>query len=1067
MTRGRVFYILVMNTQRRLNNDLSFTLPSLDKIIHQLQPGERLCYLYQSPSEHQAIIAPYIRYGLENGEACLYITQEHTVAEVETLLASSDFPLTHYLQSGQLMIVRAAAAYQHEGHFTPAARLQYLTDQTEKALQRGFRALRLLDDMSWSLYEPLDSRQIIAHEAHLDALTHILPVVAICQYNDSLFPPEILLDTLVIHSLIIVGGAVCHNLYYIPPDKFLQSLHDPQKEYQYYLNHLRSSAQLHHALQSTERRYQELFNNLPIGLYQITREGEILNVNQTLVELLRYPNAETLLQSNIRSLYVNTKDQNYLWEKMWLDDPVTDFVTQIRRYDGTIIWARQNIRTIASTTEHPVVYEGILEDITDRRQAEETLHKLLRAVEQTDDSVVITNRKGIIEYINPAFERLTGYSVNEALGQTPRLLKSGVHDERFYQQLWTAILRGDTFWAEFTNRKKSGELYYQEETVTPIRNSHGEITHFVSTGRDITERKRQELERAQLYEAERQQRQHAEALHAAGVSVSSTLDMQEVLERILNELGKVIAYDSASVLLPEGDSVWIAAARGLPLKSLFAHQLFRANALLIDMKENHQPLILEDASADPRFEQLSSTYYIRGWMGVPLLARDRLIGYLTLDSRTPGTYSIQHANLAMGFAVQAAMAVENARLHQDLQKQIQVLQEAQVRLIQSEKLAAIGELIAGVAHELNNPLGTVILYAQLLQRKIGDAAQQKDLSILVQQAQRAAGIVRALLDFARQRPPERMPIQLNDIIASALSLMAYELRTHNIQYRTELTNDLPLTLADSHQLQQVFINLLNNAYQAISSVRPQGTLTISTELGPSLFLRQQRHSPLMLRARLADDGPGISPEALNRVFDPFFTTKPPGEGTGLGLSVCHGIINEHAGHIWAESQLGQGTTFFVEIPWIRTKPDDDESVAENNGRPAATISGTILIIDDETGLRQVIARALRQEQYQVDTVDDGQAGWQKLQTNDYDLILCDVRMPGLSGPEFYWRIQAEKPHLLNRLFFITGDTVSQSTQQFLQAQKVPYLVKPFELDVLGQAVQKHIAAAVRSTISDH
>jgi len=382
---------------------------------------------------------------------------------------------------------------------------------------------------------------------------------------------------------------------------------------------------------------------------------------------------------------------------------------------------------------------------------------------------------------------------------------------------------------------------------------------------------------------------------------------------------------------------------------------------------------------------------------------------------------------------------------------------AQARLVQSEKLAAIGELVAGVAHELNNPLTSIIGYAQLMQ--VGQMSEQarQDMAKIVAQSRRAAGIVRSLLDFARQRPSERRLVQVNDVLSSTLELLTYELRTHNIEWAIRFSPDLPLILADPYQLQRVFVNLVHNARQAMGETRGSGHLTLTTESGPSIFVNGQREAAPVIRVIVRDDGPGIPSELLSRIFDPFFTTKPPGEGTGLGLSVCHGIVSEHGGHIWAESGP-EGATFFVELP--AATPEGSPPIEAGNppSEPAADkekpspASAHILMIDDEVDLLTALTLALRHEGYRVDPVSDGKTALARLTETRYDLILCDVRIPGLDGPEIYRQAKANHPDMGKRIIFITGDTVSAATRRFLEESGAPYLDKPFELADLIEKV---------------
>jgi two-component system NtrC family sensor kinase len=230
----------------------------------------------------------------------------------------------------------------------------------------------------------------------------------------------------------------------------------------------------------------------------------------------------------------------------------------------------------------------------------------------------------------------------------------------------------------------------------------------------------------------------------------------------------------------------------------------------------------------------------------------------------------------------------------------------------ASRLASVGEMASGIAHEINNPLTAVIGFAQLLMDTELPEEIKEDLVIIHKEAQRAAGVARNLLTFARKHAPAKQPTNINSIIEGVLTLRAYEQKVSNIQVVTKLTPDLPEVMADYSQLQQVFINIILNAESAMLEANNGGKLTITTQ--------KFNHS---VRASFADDGPGITKENLGRIFDPFFTTKEVGKGTGLGLSVCHGIIAEHGGKIYARSKLGNGATFIVELPASSQEPAEE------------------------------------------------------------------------------------------------------------------------------------------------
>ncbi|MBN2552337.1 MAG: GAF domain-containing protein [Spirochaetales bacterium] len=584
------------------------------------------------------------------------------------------------------------------------------------------------------------------------------------------------------------------------------------------------------------------------------------------------------------------------------------------------------------------------------------------------------------------------------------------------------------------------------------------------------------IENARLYQAERTQRRHIEAMQSAVASLSQSLDLREVLDRLLTELRKVIPYDSASVMLVEGSSLRVVAGRDLPGDAAIGKE-YPLTEIEREIEQSGRPFILVDAAADARFHGWGNTAYVRGWMSVPLLGRAGLIGCLTIDSRKLGAYSDEEADLAMSFAHQAAIAVENAQLHQNVKDQLGALQASQVKLVQSEKMAAIGKLVAGVAHELNNPLTAIIGIAQLLQTGKVDSRVRQDLEKLVAEAHRAGKIVRSLLDFSRQKRPERGPVLVDDVLDSTLKILGYELQSRNVECRVELAGNLPATMADANQLQQVFVNLICNAYEAMFEANGGGLLTVTSELvgidqtsrgsrvdgdastgagAAGAGMRGRRPVDRLIRVCIGDDGPGIPEEVQPRVFDPFFTTKSPGKGTGLGLSVCHGIIGEHGGQIWLESRPGEGTRFYVQIPLVSVGEHAVVDADTPGDQSEASGIGRILVVEDEEVVRSMVARVLGQAGYQVETSADGWSALEKIAARDYDLIICDVRMPELSGIDLYKKLSSERSEAPERFLFITGDTVSSDTVGFIEENHVSCLGKPFEIQDLLEAVRQEL-----------
>ena len=299
-----------------------------------------------------------------------------------------------------------------------------------------------------------------------------------------------------------------------------------------------------------------------------------------------------------------------------------------------------------------------------------------------------------------------------------------------------------------------------------------------------------------------------------------------------------------------------------------------------------------------------------------------------------------------------------------------------------------------------------------------------------------------MLTFARQHKPERTPVNINDIIEITLALRAYEMESSNIKVTTQLASDMPLTFADTNQLQQVFLNIILNAEMEMNLAHSGGNLTIKTERIDNT-----------IRVSFKDDGPGIPKKNLAKLFDPFFTTRDPDKGTGLGLSICYSIVTRHGGKIYARSRLGKGATFFVELPVVTE--EEQLKMAE----PAVEVSRTlprarILIVDDDSIVQQFLTKVLTEEGHEVEIVDNGGDALERIDSEDYDVILLDVKLPGMSGIELYEYMQKAVKSLARRVVFITGDVMSADTMVFIKSAGTPYITKPFDAEQLKKDINR-------------
>ncbi len=425
----------------------------------------------------------------------------------------------------------------------------------------------------------------------------------------------------------------------------------------------------------------------------------------------------------------------------------------------------------------------------------------------------------------------------------------------------------------------------------------------------------------------------------------------------------------------------------------------------------------------------------------PLVVRGAVIGMLRMSC--PRALSREQRSLYFDMASRVSRAIERL----DAQRlQARLVHE---RLLQSEKMSSVGQLVSGVAHELNNPLTGIMGFAQLLLLgELGDTARPQ-VETIYAEAERASKIVANLLTFARRRRAQKEPADLNVLIERVLELRNYDLRVRNIETSLALDPALPATMVDANQLQQVFLNVIINAEQAMRGASDGGEGTLRIESSAT--------SGGSVRVAFRDSGPGMSAETIRRIFDPFFTTKEAGEGTGLGLTICYGIIEEHGGRIWAESGSSTGTTFIIELPIVAGVAAAEVTAAETLPAGVAVTRKRILVVDDENSIQRLLTGVLEMDGHDVQIAHNGRDALDRIEAGAFDLIISDIKMPVMGGPELYKRLSDAGNPLARRIIFITGDTVAPDTRGFLQRVNNAVLPKPFRLRDVREAVRGALA----------
>ncbi len=369
------------------------------------------------------------------------------------------------------------------------------------------------------------------------------------------------------------------------------------------------------------------------------------------------------------------------------------------------------------------------------------------------------------------------------------------------------------------------------------------------------------------------------------------------------------------------------------------------------------------------------------------------------------------------------------------------------QLLQAEKMAALGQTISGVAHELNNPLATILSWAERLSERALDDNSRRGVDVILAESERAARIVRNLLTFARKRQSTRAMIDVNHVVRETLALRTYEQRLTNIEVMTVLGDGLPQVFADAHQIQQVLLNLVINAEQAMVSANGRGLLAVRT------WHDAERDAVAL---EVTDDGPGISADMRGKIFDPFFTTKDVGQGTGLGLTVAYAIVQEHGGHIRVEERT-TGAAFHVELPVSGMCTGFTPAHRRATPSMDAVRGALVLLVEDERALAVAVSEALTDAGLKVEYAGDGEEALARVRQTQYDAVICDLKMPRVDGMMLYRAMAAATPTLARRVIFVTGDVAGTDAERFLDDTGCRWLAKPFRLGDLLRAVRDTLA----------
>ncbi len=749
----------------------------------------------------------------------------------------------------------------------------------------------------------------------------------------------------------------------------------------------------------SQEMYETILRTTVDGFWLADMEGRFLEVNDAYCRLTGY-SREELLTMAIRDVEAIESPEETSRRIQKIQQVGYDRLESRHRCkDGRVVDVEVSVSYLPGDTGRMVVF---VRDITGRKRAMEAIRlseERYRSVVENANEAIFVVQNGIFKLANTKVTEITGYTIEE-LNAMPRGSIIHPDDRDRVMGYHERRLRGEEVPNTYELRiiDKQGNLKWLERHVALITWEGQPAGLVLDT--DITERKR--VEEA-LREGEERYRLIAE--NTRDVIITTDMDLK-------------VTYISPSVRYLGDRTPEEVLATPLD-KLLTPASLKEATKVLREElgRARTQP-------AEPGRSRTLEMEVIRK-DGSTLWAEARVSFLRNAEGQPVGLIGVLRD-------VTERKQAEEERKQLELKAQI------------ASRLASVGEMAAGVAHEINNPLTGIVGYAQLLMsRQDLPEDVKKDLKIVNDGAQRVAGIVQRLLTFARQVKPERRQVNINQLIESTLALRAYSLRTSNIEVITKLDPYLPDTIADPGQIQQVLLNLIVNAETAMKEVHRRGRLTITTRKADSI-----------IEIKVKDNGHGIKPGIMDRIFDPFFTTREAGEGTGLGLSLCYGIVTEHNGRIYARSTPGRGATFVVELPIVTDITQPVQLPIELRQK----LTGSrILVVDDEPVIRDFINQVLSGEGCEVDTVASAEEALQKIASQQYNLLLLDIKMPGMDGMELYNRVKRLGRSLARRVVFITGDVISHGTERFLTENKLPHIEKPFTatqlIDKLGRTLR--------------
>ncbi len=754
------------------------------------------------------------------------------------------------------------------------------------------------------------------------------------------------------------------------------------------------------------------FDGLPIGLYRTSPDGRLLYANQALVEMMKYPDLETMKKDSVTSQYTHESDRERWREILERDGVVTNFENLNRCYDGTPIWVRDNARAVRGPDGKTLYYEGALENVTARRETEERLARertyFTQLFELAPEAIAMVDQQDRVLMINSEFTRMFGYTSAEAVGHSLNnlVVPADLKDEGTKAD--HTLQSGSRIGFESYRKAKDGRRIPVSVLARPF-NLPGETdeTGIYVIYRDITDRE-----------------QALDALRKSEDRFRSLIEDASEMISIFDPSGRR-TYASPATIRTLGFSAQELYEQD-PFQQVHPDDVAKCREMFSELARD----VGGTRSLDFRFRRKDGDWRLLSTVGKNL-TNDPGVGGIVINSRD---------------------VTEQENLAEQLRR--------------AQKMEAVGRLAGGVAHDFNNLLTVISTYTDFI---LGDdslpAPHRDDLQEIKKASDRAAGLTRQLLAFSRSQVLQPRILNLNREVED-IRHMLERVMPANIDVRIRAQHDLWMVRADHGQMEQVVLNLALNARDAMPE---GGTLTFTTANESIGLARNVHDQEFLIRPgeyvalTVADSGTGMDSTTERKIFEPFFTTKGLGKGTGLGLATVYGIVKQTGGYINVETELGKGTSFRILLPRAHGTLDPEPDTACEHD--SATVSATILIAEDERPVRDAVERMLRESGYTVlSAVNGSEAGeiWDS-NADRIDLLITDLVMPEVGGLDLAAYCKRRRPDL--PVIFMSGFTEAASAKAEMFSKAEAFLEKPFHRETFLEKVRQVLLATVKGSLT--